>query len=168
MSFFCWQQHSAEQQLIFLFLFESQPWSKWIFYLFFFAILSQIIPYNKRIFLILGSTSVVTVATRFTRPVAVLLWSKMARSTNFWMAVPWRLIFSRGIPEKWPGPCFTGVSIRRVLRKRPLRSVPRGPKNSRGPLLEPHSKISWLKGIRNPKCAKLNVNKPFGRTNSKF
>merc|ERR1712051_386947 len=33
----------------------------------------------------------------------------------------------------------------------------RGGKSSKEQLLELHSKTLWLKGIRNPKCARLNV-----------
>ena len=111
-----------------------------------------------------GSNSVHTVATRSIRAVAGLWSSLMARSSNFWMAAAWKLICWRGIPVRWLGLCSTDVSTGRVSRKKPQRSVPRGHKSSKGPLLEPLSKISWLRGTKSPKCVRLNVNKPSGKT----
>ena len=110
------------------------------------------------------SNSVHTVATRSIRAVAGLWSSLMARSSNFWMAAAWKLICWRGILVRWLGLCSTDVSTGRVSRKKPQRSVPRGHKSSKGPLLEPPSKISWLRGTKSPKCVRLNVNKPFGKT----
>merc|ERR1712008_235674 len=72
-----------------------------------------------------------------------------------------RPIFSRETPEKRPGLYFTDASTRRVLKRRLPKSVPRGLKSSKEQLLEPHSKTLWLKGIRNPKCERPNVNKLF-------
>merc|ERR1712008_298648 len=62
---------------------------------------------------------------------------------------------------------FTDASTRRGLKRRLPRSVPRGLKSSKEQLLEPHSKTLWLKGIRNPKCARPNVNKPTKATTKK-
>ena len=110
-----------------------------------------------------GSNSARTVATRFIRAVAGLWSSPMARSSNFWMAAVIALTCWRGILVRWLGLCSTGVSTGRVLRKKPPKSAPRGRKSSKGPLWELHSKISWPRGIKSPKCVRPNVNKPSGK-----
>ena len=44
------------------------------------------------------------------------------------------------------------------------KNVPRELRSSKGPLLELHFKISWPRGIKNQRFARLKENKPFGKT----
>ena len=74
------------------------------------------------------------------------------------------LIFSKEIQEKWHGRFSTEGNTIRVLKPMSPKNVPRELRSSKGPLLELHFKISWPRGIKNQRFARLKENKPFGKT----
>ena len=73
------------------------------------------------------------------------------------------LIFSKEIQEKWHGRFSTEGNTIRVLKPMSPKNVPRELRSSKGPLLELHFKISWPRGIKNQRFARLKENKPFGK-----
>merc|ERR1712141_581840 len=56
-----------------------------------------------------------------------------ARPSSSSLAEPRSATTSRGTLGRSPGPCFTGVSTRRVLRRMCPRRGPRGPRSFREP-----------------------------------